>query len=269
MNYNTEVSKMKFIHAIFNLIIIAILPLFINVYSYAEDPDLAKLFHSRGVEGTIIIDSLDGKKTYVYNEARSEERFSPASTFKILNTLIALEEGAIKNEKEVIKWDGKDRGLDAWNKDQTLETAFPISCVWFYQELARRIGNEKYITHLKKVEYGNQKASPDVTTFWLNGDLKISTKEQIDFLRRLYEEKIPYEKSHIQILKKIMIVEENPQYTIRAKTGTNSQLAWYVGYVETAKQVWFFAMNIEIKKKGDEAFRKEITMEALKLKGII
>ena len=66
-----------------------------------------------------------------------------------------------------------------------------------------------------------------------------------------------------------MIVEENPQYTIRAKTGTNSQLAWYVGYVETAKKVWFFGLNIEIKKKGDESFRKEITMEALKLKGII
>ena len=260
---------MKFIHAIFILFIIAIIPLFINAYSYADDSELAKLFHSRGLEGTIIIDSLDGKETYVYNETRSEERFSPASTFKILNTLIALEEGAIKNEKEVIKWDGKVRGLDAWNKDQTLETAFPISCVWFYQELARRIGSEKYITHLKKVEYGNQMAGPDLTTFWLKGDLRISTKEQIDFLRRLYEEKIPYEKPNIQILKKIMILEENPRYTIRAKTGTNSQLAWYVGYVETAKKVWFFAMNVAIKKKGDEAFRKEITMEALKLKGII
>jgi beta-lactamase class D len=262
-------KKMKFIHVIPNLLIIAILSLFTNVCSYAEDPDLARLFLTPGVEGTLIIDSLDGKKTYVYNEARSQERFSPASTFKILNTLIALEEGAIKNEKEVIKWDGKKRGLEAWNKDQTLETAFPVSCVWFYQELARRIGNEKYITHLKKIEYGNQKAGPEVTTFWLNGELKISTKEQIDFLKRLYEEKIPYERSHIQTLKKIMIAEENPQYTIRAKTGTNSQLAWYVGYIETPPKVWFFAMNIEIKKKGDEAFRKEIIMEALKLKGII
>lgn len=151
---------MKFIHAIVYLIIIAILPLFISVYSYAEDLDLAKLFHTRGVEGTIIIDSLDSKETFVYNKDRSEERFSPASTFKILNTLIALEEGAVRNEKEIIKWDGKDRGLDAWNKDQTLETAFPISCVWFYQELARRIGSEKYITHLKKVEFGNQMAGP-------------------------------------------------------------------------------------------------------------
>lgn len=88
-------------------------------------------------------------------------------------------------------------------------------------------------------------------------------------MRRLYEEKIPYEKSHIQLLKKIMILEENAQYTIRAKTGTNSQLAWYVGYVETTKQVWLYAMNIAINKKGDETFRKEITMEALKLKGII
>jgi beta-lactamase class D len=70
-----------------------------------------------------------------------------------------------------------------------------------------------------------------------------------------------------------MIVEENPQFTIRAKTGwtmrVDPQQGWYVGYVETKGQVWFFATNLEIRKKGDERFRQEITMEALKAKGIL
>jgi beta-lactamase class D len=241
--------------------------------SHADDFDLAKLFQGRDVEGTIVISSLDGKVNHIHNALRSETRFVPASTFKMPNTLIALKTKVIKNEKEVIEWDGKDKGFASWNNDQTLETAFPLSCVWFYQELAKRIGNEAYVAHLKELEYGNEKTGPDVTTFWLAGDLKISAKEQIDFLKKLYNESLPYSESSIQLLKRLMIVEETPQYTIRAKTGlatqTDPKQGWYVGYVETRGQVWLFATNIEVRKKGDEVFRKEITMAALKAKGIL
>ena len=266
-------KHMKYFQTIFGFLVVLTLIIFITMPSYADDIDLAKLFQDRAVEGTIIISSLDNKINYVHNSRRSEIRFIPASTFKIPNTLIALEEGAVKNEKEVIKWDGIDKGFDAWNRDQTLETAFPVSCVWFYQELAKRVDNQKYLAHLKKLGYGNEKTGPDVTTFWLEGDLKISAKEQINFLKKLYAESLPYSKGNIKLLKKIMIVEENPQFTIRAKTGwamrTDPQQGWYVGYVETKEQIWFFATNLEIRKKGDDAFRKEITMAALKAKGIL
>lgn len=247
------------------------------VFSWAitvrADSQLAKLFNDRHVNGTIIISSLDGKTQYLFNEKRSQKRLLPASTFKIPNTLIVLTEGAITDEKEVIKWDGKDRGWSAWNKDQSLETAFPVSCVWFYQELAKRVGNERYLSHLNRMDYGNGKTGPEVTKFWLNGDLKISAVEQIEFLKKLYKGELPFKKGHVQILKKIMIIEEKPGYVLRAKTGwamrINHQHGWYVGYVETNGQVWFFAVNLDIKKKSDAAYRKEITMEALKLKGII
>lgn len=240
---------------------------------HAEDADMAELFQQRGVKGTVVITSLDGENEYIHNASRANKKFIPASTFKIPNTLIALEEGAVGNEKKIIKWDGKDKGWSAWNKDQSLETAFPISCVWFYQELASRIGNASYLSHLKKLDYGNKKTGPNVTTFWLEGELKISAIEQIEFLKRLYQENLPYKKSHINILKKIMIAEKTPQYIIRAKTGwatrINPQHGWYVGYIETNKHVWFFATNIGIKNEGDAKFRKEITMEALKLKNIL
>ncbi len=239
----------------------------------AKEGDLAKLFSERNVKGTIIISSLDGKTEYLYNKARSEKRFLPASTFKIPNTLIALEEGAIVNEKEIIKWDGKDKGWSPWNKDQSLETAFPITCVWFYQELAKRIGNSKYLSHLDRLNYGNKNTGSEVTTFWLEGELTISAREQIELLKKLYKEDLPYKKNHIQLLKKIMIVEKNARYTIGAKTGwamrIKNQHGWYVGYVETDQEVWFFATNLEIGKKSDAIYRKEITMEALKIKGII
>jgi beta-lactamase class D len=239
----------------------------------AEDSCLEKLFSERNLEGTIVISSLDGMTEYLYNKNRSEKRFLPASTFKIPNTLIALDEGAIANEKEIIKWDGEDKGWDLWNKDQSLETAFPISCVWFYQELAKRVGNSEYLSHLDKMHYGNKMTGSDVTTFWLEGDLKISAREQIDFLKTLYNDQLPYKKEHLTILKKIMVVDETPQYVLRAKTGwtmrIKHQIGWYVGYVETSGQVWFFATNIDIKKKSDSNYRKEIAMEALQAKGII
>lgn len=239
----------------------------------AQDSGLAKLFSDRNVKGTIIISSLDSKTEYLYNEARAEKRFLPASTFKIPNTLIALDERAVLDEKEIIKWDGKDKGWSSWNKDQSIETAFPISCVWFYQDLAKRVGNVNYLYHLDRLDYGNKKTGPEVTTFWLNGDLKISAREQIEFLKKLYKEELPYKKDYIQSLKTLMVVDKNSQYTIRAKTGwamrIKNQHGWYVGYVETDQKVWFFATNLDIGKKSDAIYRKEITMEALKIKGMI
>ena len=239
----------------------------------AEDTDLAKLFQERDVVGTIVISSLDGKTTYIHNLPRAEERFLPASTFKIPNTLIALEEGVIADEKEIIKWDGKDKGWKEWNTDQSFETAFPLSCVWFYQELAKRVGNERYLQHLHRIHYGNEQTGKEVTTFWLEGDLRISATEQIDFLKRVYTGELPYTQPHIALLKQLMIVEKTPQYTVRAKTGwtmrVTPQIGWYVGYVEVKGDPWFFATNIDIIKKGDEKFRQEISIEALRAKGIL
>ena len=239
----------------------------------ADDADLARLFKDRNVNGVMVISSLKGDVEYVHNASRADQQFLPASTFKIINTLIALDQGAIKDENEVIKWDGKNRGVAAWNQDQTLSTAFPASCVWFYQELAKRVGQEAYLKHLKAINYGNQKTGPDVTTFWLNGDLKISANEQIEMLKRVYADDLPYKKNHLQILKKVMIVDRTPQYTIRAKTGltarVTSHIGWYVGYVEIKDNVWFFTLNMDITDKKQIAFRKEIVIEGLKAKGIL
>ncbi|MCW5213061.1 class D beta-lactamase, partial [Desulfobulbus sp. TB] len=254
-------------------ILISIFSLLSAQITLAEDPALQELFQSRKVKGTIVISSLDGATEYISNTARSEKRFLPASTFKIPNTLIALAEGAVANAQEVLKWDGKDAGWPAWNKDQSIETAFPVSCVWFYQELAKRVGNSTYVSHLEQLQYGNKITGPDVITFWLEGDLRISAQEQIAFLKKLYNEQLSYSKEHQDVVKKIMIVDETPQYTIRAKTGwttqDNQQIGWYVGYVTTEKQVWFFATNIDINEKSDLAYRKEITRKALQIKGII
>ncbi len=237
-----------------------------------EDRDLAKLFAEKGIDGTIVIAELNGARRYVCNERRANKPFVPASTFKILNTLIALDVGVVA-EKDVMKWDGKDRGVAAWNRDQTLESAFKSSCVWFYQELARRIGTAGYLKYLKEAGYGSGGPTPELTTFWLKGDLKISAVEQIDFLGKVRAEKLPFRHASYETLKRIMTVDRTPRYTMMGKTGwaqeVSPQIGWYVGYVESGGRVWLFATNMDISKPEDARYRQQITLEALRIKGII
>lgn len=254
-------------------LLVLMLMVFCTTNLYAEDKDLADLFHKNKVEGTIVISSLDGTTVFLHNKERATTQLLPASTFKILNTLIALDEKVIANEQEIITWDGKDRGLSVWNKDHSIETALPVSCIWFYQELARRIGMKKYAKHLKAADYGNQTAGPEISDFWLVGDLAISAFEQIEFLKALYARSLPYDKEHQNLLNKLLLVKQTPDYTLYGKTGWATRIpqphGWFVGYVESKGTAWFFATNIVITQKSDAKYRKAITIEALKRKGII
>jgi beta-lactamase class D len=240
---------------------------------FPEDQEISKLFSDKGITGTIVIASLDGKAEYIHNNARSQKRTLPASTFKIPHTLIALEEGAVKTDSQVIAWDGIKRELPEWNKNQTLKTAFQYSCVWVYQRFAGQIGINKYRQYLEKLDYGNKHIDTNVTTFWLEGNFGISAQEQVGFLRKLVLGNLPFLKSNIDLLKKIMIVEETGDYVLRVKTGWTArvtpQYGWYVSYVETKKATWLFATNIDIKNQQDLVFRKDLTMAALKAKKII
>lgn len=237
-------------------------------FANADDKDLEKIFTNFKINGTIVISSLDGNKEYIYNKSRAIKGYLPASTFKIPNTLIALEEQVIKDEYEIIKWDSKERSYKPWNKDQNLQSAISISCVWCYQIFAKKIGNEKYLTYLKKISYGNEKTGSNVSTFWLEGDIKISAFEQIKFLKKLYKNDLPFKEKFIDITKKILTVDKNSEYTIKAKSGWTGKLGWYVGYIEKKGRVWFFALNADIKRE-ELRYRKEIVLESLKIKNIL
>lgn len=235
--------------------------------------NLESLFTKRGVAGTIVITTLDGKKLFQAYPERAKTPFLPASTFKIPNSLIALEEAAVSGPDEVFFWDGEVRFVEAWNQNHSMRTAFPVSCVWFYQDLARRIGNEKYLDYLKQFKYGNMMTGPDFTSFWLDGELRITAEEQISFLKKLYKNDLPIKEENIELVKEFMIIEETDEYTIRAKTGwairTDGEHGWWVGYVTKMDEVWFFAINIEITSNDDYGKQKEIAREALRLIGVL
>lgn len=242
--------------------------LLIAVSVHAENNKIDRIYSSNAISGSILIESMDGKIKYQHNVS-DKEAFIPASTFKIPNTLMILEEGLIKEQSDVIKWDGKERDYPAWNKDQTLKSAFQVSCVWCYQRYARLVGDKKYHAYLQKFDYGNQLTGPDIARFWLDGDLRISVKQQINFLRRVYVEDLPVEKQHIKTLKNIMFSEQTETYKLWSKTGWSGKNGWYVGYLVTNNQTWFFANHIEVKSKSDLKLRKKLVMEAFKILNII
>lgn len=240
---------------------------------YAEDASITKLFEHENVKGTMLIESLDGTERYVYNDKRAHIPLLPASSFKIPNTLIALEESVVSADA-IIVWDKVERSIKVWNQDQDLRSAFKSSCVWCYQLFARQIGLEKYNAYLQKLHYGNEKTGTDVERFWLDGDLRISAYEQIVFLKKVYHNDLPFRQEHIDFLKAIMVDEQEKNYTIRAKTGwavpkEGEHHGWYVGYVQSRKGVYFFATNLITPSADVLPLRKRLTLEALKSKGIL
>lgn len=228
---------------------------------------MKEYFNTLGIDGTVIVHSLKTKTEYVYNDKRSRKMFLPASTFKIPHTLIALEEGAIANVTDIIKWNGKNHDYKTWNQDQTLPSAIKNSCVWVFQGFTKKISEAKYREYLKKMDYGNMQTGNDLSLFWLEGDLRISAREQISFLQKLYREELPFSKKNIQYLKRNLVNDKTDSYTLYGKTGltlrVKEPVGWYVGYVETKNDVWFFAVNISPKDKNDYPLRKEIAYQAL------
>lgn len=239
----------------------------------AGDQQLNALFTEAKVNGSLVITTLDGDERYVHDPQRAAKRYWPASTFKVPNTLIALDAGVVDNADSPIKWNGQKTGRKAWDQDQTLASAFVRSCVWCYQRFARQVGDSAYRQYLSSIDYGNKHTGKDVDRFWLEGDLAISIDEQIDFLGRLYRQQLPFKAEHYAVLKQIMLVEQTVDYKLYAKTGwaqpPEGDHGWYVGYVERGNAVWLFAMNIDIHSYEDAKKRVALTRQALAAKGII
>ncbi len=109
-----------------------------GIFAATNDADLAAVMRKHNAHGTIIIASENGQQTYIFNAKRAHQGLSSACTFKIASSIALLETGVLQNTSAVLKWDGKKRFLDAWNKDQNLKSAFQSSCVWFDQRLAKK-----------------------------------------------------------------------------------------------------------------------------------
>ena len=224
-------------------------------------PEFETYFEEYRVEGCFLLYDFQKNKTIIFNEDRCEQGFLPASTFKMVNTLIGLETGIITSEDFVIPWDSVARQIPAWNHDHNLASAFKNSVVPWYQELARRIGVEKMEYWVSKTSFGKMDISKEnIDLFWLTGNSRITPFEQLDFQKRLVNNELPYQQVNIDLLKKIMILEETPGYILRGKTGwavlDDKNIGWLAGYLEVGPDKYAYVINVESADEDTSLFTK-------------
>lgn len=216
-----------------------------------------KYFDEQHVTGTFgLYDNGAGQFT-IYNLSRfKDSAYTPASTFKIVNSLIGIETGRIVNEKMLIKWDGVIRTFPngdtaaAWNKDLTMEEAFKVSALPYYQEVARRIGKDTLKFWLDSLKYGNHTIGGPIDRFWIDNSLKITPDEELGLVKRLYFGQLPFQKRTQDIVKKVMLQESNANYKLSYKSGwgfreNGNALGWMVGWIEENNHPYFFVLNVE------------------------
>ena len=220
--------------------------------STTPDLELADLITgTEPIDGAfVLLDGQTGQLRY-YQRERARRRYLPASTFKIPNTLIALETGVASGPDFPLPWDSSAAPTTraAWARDQTLATAFRNSVYWYYQELARRVGEGRMRDWLARLDYGNQDMG-GLDNFWLRGDLRISPEEQVRFLRRLHDGDLPVSARSRAIVRELMLLEDAGAYRLYGKTGSSDvtptrENGWLVGFVEVGDGVHYYALNME------------------------
>lgn len=232
-----------------------------QVYAQPQ-PQWEQYFTEFNATGTMVL--LDERKqpqqVQVYNEQRARQLFSPASTFKIPHTLFALDAGVVTDEFQVLRWDGKQHSFDGHNQDQTLHSAMRYSAVWVYEQFAAELGEEKARQYLKKLNYGNadpRTAEGVEEPYWIDGKLAVSAYQQLDFLRSLYRNTLPFQVEHQRLVKDIIITEAGRSWILRAKTGWTGRLGWWVGWVEQPEGAVFFALNIGTPQGAADLYKRE------------
>ena len=241
---------------------------------HSKNPALNIQALFREAHADAVFVTFDGKTLNEYgtNLNRGDAAYIPASTFKIVNALIALQSGKA-NTQEVFKWDGKPKFIKSWERDMTLEEAMQASAVPVYQTLAKRIGTPLMQKELERIGYGNMQVGSQVDQFWLKGPLTITPNEQVKFLYQLGKGQLAFKPEVQQQVKEMLYVERRGENRLYAKSGwgmdVDPQVGWYVGFVEKADgQVVSFALNMQMKEGDDVNLRKQLTLDALDKLGI-
>jgi len=241
-----------------------------------KNVDYSKMYN--GLNGcAVIYDPLENQYL-LYNKSMCEVEVSPYSTFKIVSTLMGLNNGVLTDETSVMKYSGTIYPIYSWNQNLTLKEAFQTSCIWYFRQVIDAIGQEKVKSELQELHYGNCDISEwkgsnvnqlrDLNGFWLGSSLKISPIEQVQIVDKIFEGKSQFTEKQTDILKSIMALDDSENCEIYGKTGSGTDgQAWYVGFSEENGDRVYFAIYLEDSKNkdvmsGDVA--KEIAIEIMK-----
>lgn len=240
-----------------------------------KEIDGKSIYDNYQVEGGFLLRSLSDNKVYVYNSNYCQKEFLPASTFKIVSSIIALENGIANDKNYAMPWDSTNRALPIWNQDHNLESAFASSCVPCFQKMVGEIGLSKMQEGVQQLNYGKMDIQANnLTTFWLTGRSTITPYEQLDFLTKLYRQTYPLKPSTYYNLQQMMVLATSPEGVVmKGKSGfaieNGIKIGWLVGFVERPDGENFVFVNqitSPVGKLSDEKFlqaRKKIVGDIL------
>jgi bla regulator protein blaR1 len=233
--------------------------------------DLGNYFE--GYDGSFVLYDKEADQYLIHNKKQSTLRVSPNSTYKIYSALFGLESGTITVENSSAKWNGLTYPIESWNADQDLASAMRNSVTWYFQMLDKQMQPGTIQTFLDQINYGNRDLSGGIEEYWLESSLKISPVEQVQLLKNFYTNQFGYKENNIQAVKDAIKLERKEGALLSGKTGTGTVNGkningWFIGYVESGQDTYFFATNIQNDNNSSGSKAAEITLSILEQKGI-
>ncbi|NTS77179.1 class D beta-lactamase [Catenovulum sp. SM1970] len=232
-------------------------------------------------ECAMLIKAKRGDYVYQYNHQRISRRYTPFSSFKIANTLIALDSGKITSLNQPLTFDLTKYPVEKWwpkiwyQAPVDIRTAFQSSALPVYQQLALEMGAKTVQQYVDQFDYGNKDISSGIDSFWLNGSIEISAAEQVELIANIEQQNYPLKATTYSLFKQVMLVEKTDDYALYAKTGTGpvgpkKYIGWYVGYIERADNTFYFAFNLDgTNFKGIVKERVPTAKKILKQQGLL
>ena len=226
-----------------------------------------------GYEGSFVLYDLNGDTWNVYDMEQATLRTAPNSTYKIYDALFGLEEGVIAPDDSFMAWDGTNHPFEAWNRNQDLFSAMQSSVNWYFEEIDKQIGSSAIQNYIRKIGYGNEIVNADLSAYWMQGALKISPIEQVELLTALYNNQFDFAPENINAIKNSICLFSSEGKNFYGKTGTGridgqDVNGWFVGYMETTGNTYFFATNIQAAENATGSKASEISLSILSHMGI-
>lgn len=225
--------------------------------STSQESEVAKDYFPQ-MKGCFLLYNLKTEKfEKVIGDQTCQERFPACSTFKVPLAVMAFDSGVLKDENQMLRWDGKKQFLEQWNRDHNAATWMSNSVVWFSQRITPKLGKKKFQTYLNNFDYGNKDLAGGITQAWLNSPnnsvgLKISGYEQIEFLKRLWKKQLPVSNRSMELTQKITYLETSPKgFKLSGKTGSNFydkekkvQFGWFISHITDGEKEYLTVANL-------------------------
>ena len=216
--------------------------------------DFAKYYSEYRLSGNFVMYDLKKDKYIYYNQAQAQQAYPPGATFKLFLSLVGFETGNINSPGT----DAGDAIKSTWNHEHVGRDPYQNSTVHFYDDLTHKIGQPGLKDWMDKVQYGNADTTGGIPGFWQTGGLKISSDGQIAFLRKLHDNKLPFSAENMEKVRGMMVIRDTTGYSLKGKTGwaeqDNQDIGWYIGYVETKDDTFFFVNCIQSADPGNPYF---------------